>query len=409
MKRPILLLALVLLIPSIGCDLAGINLPISTQSATINSFGASPPTISAGESSTLSWTVTGASTVNIDQGIGNVALSGSRIVMPPTTTVYTMTATTAAGTSVSATAQVIVSAGTAPTPSTPTPTYRPDSYPVISYFTASPSSVYGGDSVTLSWSVYNASSISIDHGVGSVGTSGSTLVYPTTSTSYTLMAYNSAGLASKSTYVFVSGGGYQPTFAVTGVTASVNPPFVSAPCPTNIYSEAVITVNGAGTVSCRWEDSEGGIKPTESVYFSSAGSQSVGTIWPIGLSGTFWVRLHILSPNDTSSNQASFTLSCASAQATGWTGTWDTNWGTMVLNQVGNQVSGTYTWDTGHIQGTVSGDVFTGTWSEEPSYSPPDDAGDVQLTISGDGQSISGQWRYDSSGTWYSWNGTRAP
>ncbi len=402
MKKLVLLLALALMILSTGCDLSGINLPITPQSAAINSFGASPPTISSGGSSTLSWTVTGAATVNIDQGIGNVALSGSRVVMPTATTVYTLTASSATGTSVTATAQVIVSGGTTPTPP-PTPT----GYPIINYFTASPSSIYGGDAVTLSWNVSNASSITIDHGVGSVGPSGVTVVFPSTSTSYTLMAVNAAGLSSKSAYVSVSGG-YQPSFAVTGVTASVNPPFISADCPTNIYSEAIITVNGAGTVSYRWEDSEGGIKPTENIYFSSAGSQSVGTWWPIGLSGTFWVRLHVLSPNDTSSNQASFTLNCGSPQATGWAGTWDTSWGTMVLSQTGDSVSGTYTWDSGHIEGSVTGNVFSGLWSEAPSYNLPDDAGTVVLTLSPDGNSITGNWRYGLSGDWDgSWTGTR--
>jgi len=224
-----------------------------------------------------------------------------------------------------------------------------------------------------------------------------------------LTATNSAGWSTKSATVLVSGVPLPPSFGVTGVIASVNPPFVSADCPANIYSEAIITVNGPGTVTYRWEDSEGGIKPTENVYFLNAGSQSVNTTWPVGLSGTFWVRLHVLTPNETLSNQASFTLSCSSTPTGGWAGTWDTNWGTMVLTQIGNQVDGTYTWDSGQISGTVSGNVLTGSWAEAPTYSPPDDAGDVVLTISPDGQTLSGQWRYDSTGSWYGWSGTRMP
>ena len=233
------------------------------------------------------------------------------------------------------------------------------------------------------------------------------MVYPAMSTSYTLTATNSSGSSTKTTTVLVSQ--ESSSFNVISIVASVDPPFFSGNCPTTFISYAVIVANGPGTVSYRWEDSEGGIKPTESVYFSSAGSKSVSTSWPIGLTGTFWVRLHVLSPVETFSNQASFSLSCASAPATGWTGTWDTNWGTMVLSQSGNQVSGTYTWDSGHIAGTVSGNVFIGTWSEAPSYSAPNDAGEVQLTLSADGQTLSGQWRYDSSGSWYGWTGTRIP
>jgi hypothetical protein len=402
---PLILLAVMF---TAGCDLAGISLTTTTQSAAINSFGASPPSIAVGESSTLSWNVAGASTVSIDQGIGNVALSGSRMVTPVTTTVYTLTATNAAGVSVTATAQVIVSGGTTPAP-TPTPTSTPTGSPIINYFTASPSSVYASEQAVLNWNVSNATSIAIDNSIGTVSASGNMWVFPATTTTYTLTATNSYGWVTKSVTVFVSG---TPTssFSVINVTASANPALYSGACPITLYAQAVITVNGLGSVTYRWEDSEGGYKATESVYFSSAGSQSVNTSWPVGKSGTYWVRVHVFTPAEVISNQASFTLNCASAPETGWAGTWDTNWGTMVLTQTGNQVSGTYTWQGGLITGTASGDVFTGTWSEAPSYSPPDDAGDVQLTLSPDGQTLSGQWRYDSSGSWYtSWYGTRIP
>ena len=49
-----------------------------------------------------------------------------------------------------------------------------------------------------------------------------------------------------------------------------------------------------------------------------------------------------------------------------------------------------------------------GTWSEGPSYAPPDDAGDIELNISADGKSFSGRWRYGLSEPWRSpWSGTR--
>jgi len=55
--------------------------------------------------------------VSIDQGIGNVALSGTRDVSPGETTIYTLTATNEAG-SVNATVQITVEEDTTP-PSTP--------------------------------------------------------------------------------------------------------------------------------------------------------------------------------------------------------------------------------------------------------------------------------------------------
>jgi hypothetical protein len=45
----------------------------------------------------LSWTVTGANSVSVDQGIGNVALSGSTTISPTATATYVITASNAAG------------------------------------------------------------------------------------------------------------------------------------------------------------------------------------------------------------------------------------------------------------------------------------------------------------------------
>jgi len=83
----------------------------------ILSFDADPGAINPGGTSTLSWEVTGAATVSIDQGVGNVALSGTRHVSPGETTIYTLAATNEAG-SVNATVQITVEEDTTP-PSTP--------------------------------------------------------------------------------------------------------------------------------------------------------------------------------------------------------------------------------------------------------------------------------------------------
>lgn len=59
----------------------------------INSFTASPETISSGQSVTLSWNVSGATTVTIQPMVGSVSASGAEQVSPTTTTTYTLTAT----------------------------------------------------------------------------------------------------------------------------------------------------------------------------------------------------------------------------------------------------------------------------------------------------------------------------
>jgi hypothetical protein len=64
--------------------------------------------------STLTWTSTNAASVSIAPAIGQVALSGSRVVTPPATTTYTVTATSASGQVASATA--VVNVGSVPPP-----------------------------------------------------------------------------------------------------------------------------------------------------------------------------------------------------------------------------------------------------------------------------------------------------
>jgi hypothetical protein len=189
---PLLLLAVMFIA---SCTGGPITITGPSQLPAINSFNASPASISAGESSALNWTVTGATTVSIDQGIGNVALTGPRAVAPTATTIYTLTASSSAG-SVTATTQVLVS-GASPPP--------PTGLPVINSFIASPSSISLGSSTSLSWNVSNATSITIDNGVGAVGSTGSTLVSPAMSTNYILTATNAAGLFYMTVTVLVTG------------------------------------------------------------------------------------------------------------------------------------------------------------------------------------------------------------
>ncbi|CAG0985760.1 hypothetical protein ANRL3_02439 [Anaerolineae bacterium] len=70
-----------------------VNTPISCPfTPAIESFTASPTTITSGQSATLSWgAVIGAEMAEIDNGIGGIATPGSIVVNPTTTTTYTLT------------------------------------------------------------------------------------------------------------------------------------------------------------------------------------------------------------------------------------------------------------------------------------------------------------------------------
>ena len=71
---------------------------IRRRPSVIGTFSSNPSTINSGGTSTLLWNVTGANSVSIDQGIGQVNAAGTRVVSPATSTVYTISATNSAGT-----------------------------------------------------------------------------------------------------------------------------------------------------------------------------------------------------------------------------------------------------------------------------------------------------------------------
>gem|GEM_PF-2383022 len=102
------------------------------------------------------------------------------------------------------------------------------------------------------------------------------------------------------------------------------------------------------------------------------------------------------------------TATAAPSATASWAGTWDTDYGVMVLTQTTSAVSGTYTWNDGKLAGSTTGGVLSGRWSESPSYQPPSDAGDIEFRMSADGNSFTGTWGYGyGAGKPYVWNGKR--
>ena len=77
---------------------------------TISSFAATPARITSDQTTTLAWSVTGAQSISIDQGVGVVS-GGSVSVTPGSTKTYTLTATNSAGKTATATTAVTVTAG----------------------------------------------------------------------------------------------------------------------------------------------------------------------------------------------------------------------------------------------------------------------------------------------------------
>jgi chitodextrinase len=117
----------------------------NTGAPKILSFTALPVTIAAGGNSTLSWNVTGATTLSIS-GIGAVT-GTSKTVAPTSNTTYVLTATNASGSATASTTVTIISGGGGG---------GGGGLGGITSFTASPTSISSGQSSTLSWVVTGA-------------------------------------------------------------------------------------------------------------------------------------------------------------------------------------------------------------------------------------------------------------
>ncbi len=87
-----------------------VTVTTATPTAPTCTLTASPTSIQAGDSSTLSWTTANAGTFSINNGVGSVTpvVSGSKSVSPTTTTTYTGTVTDSGGFSPSTTGQCSV-------------------------------------------------------------------------------------------------------------------------------------------------------------------------------------------------------------------------------------------------------------------------------------------------------------
>jgi hypothetical protein len=103
-----------------------------------------------------------------------------------------------------------------------------------------------------------------------------------------------------------------PPGIVTSANAIVNPVTYTGACPATFYFAGTITMDGPGAVTYRWVRSDGTLKASHVLTFSTAGSQMVTDQWASIPASTTngWQLIHVGSPNILFSNQATFTNSC---------------------------------------------------------------------------------------------------
>lgn len=90
-----------------------------------------------------------------------------------------------------------------------------------------------------------------------------------------------------------------------------------------------------------------------------------------------------------------------------WTGTWETNYGKVELQQANNTVTGVYVLKQGRINGRTYSNKLIGEWSEAPSYAPPNDAGEFEILMDQSGRAFKGKWWKLGPAKEHEWSGRR--
>jgi len=137
---------------------------------------ASATTVESGHPTTLTWTTNNAVTANLNGTA--VALNGSLVVNPTTTTAYRITADSATGTTDEGTVTVTV---------------------VAAGIRASATTVAPGGSTTLTWTTAGAASADLNG--TAVPLNSSLVVNPTATTAYRITAHSSSGVTDEGTVI----------------------------------------------------------------------------------------------------------------------------------------------------------------------------------------------------------------
>ncbi len=289
-------------------------------------FNANPTTIQSGQSATLTWRVLNATTVNIS-GLGNVQPQGSAPVSPTQTTTYTLTATNANGTD-NATATVTVTG----------------SVVQLTYCYASPANITAGESSTLFWQSSNATSVSITPGVGTVGQSGSAVVTPTQSTTYTFVANGPNGTSqSCSASVTVTTGQVPRIIRFSGAPQTV----VAGQSATLFWvvenATSVSISPNLGTVPLGGSQD---VQPTANTTYTLTATNAAGSVTSqttINVTPAVSITSFTASPNASPAPGSAIALSCVATGATNITLNGVTTSGTSATQTVNPQATTTYT------------------------------------------------------------------
>jgi hypothetical protein len=274
----------------------------------ITSFSVTPATLEVGGTATATWATTGASACTASGGTpgdgwgGSVAAQSSGTAIGPINTTgvatYVLTCTGAGGTSLPASASIVV-----------TPTAPPGT---VTSFTATPTAIQTGQSATLAWTSSNATSCTASGGTNSWGGS-----VPTSSTGTSTGAINTAG-----TYVFglscTGPGGTGLPAAATVIVTTTPPPvsitsFTATPAQVQVGQSTSLAWSTNGASACAASGGTGADGWGGVVGPSSSGT----TVGPFNATGTVTYTLLCTGPGGVSApSSINVTVSPATPAAT---------------------------------------------------------------------------------------------
>jgi hypothetical protein len=99
-------------------------------------------------------------------------------------------------------------------------------------------------------------------------------------------------------------------FAISTATVAVDNSALTVACPSSVTFTATITSNKDGVIAYKWERSDGSATATQTLTFPNATSLTAVNTWPVTSTTSGWQRLHVVTPNDVSSNAVNFTVTC---------------------------------------------------------------------------------------------------
>jgi RHS repeat-associated protein len=235
-----------------------VTVPTPTVSLSVN-----PDTIVQGASATLTWNSNFADTMTIQPGIGPVSANGSLTVSPSQTTTYMITVTGRGGTS-NATATLTVL------------------LPPTVTMGASPQTILAGVSSTLKWTSTNATTATIEPGIGNASPIGSMTISPQQTTTYVITVTGPGGSASASVTIKVED--------------PLAPPVVSiSASPSTIPKGSSSTLSWAcKNVQSAHIDNGIGIVPAEGTAIVSPECTTTYTITAVSANGAASARLLII-------------------------------------------------------------------------------------------------------------------